>query len=347
MNRIVISGGLCLALVFGMIASSATSLAQGPVKARPAGADPAATAAEARERYKRGLQLSKEENYEAALVEMQRAYELSPTYKILYNLGLIHVHLGDYAAGLDAYKRYLAEGGKAIPMARQVEVQKEIDRLRGRVAEAEIHVNVPDAEVMVDDETVGKSPLSAPVIVNSGKRKFSASKKGLVSASRVVQVAGNDHLTLDLELIDPKAPPRAGADLVGAGAAQQADKDREARARDTSHTRKTWLMVGWSATGVLAVGATITGIVALSASSNLGDARDAPGMTRADLDAKESRTRNFALATDLLAGASIVVGGISLYYTLDKGASRDARKEKPASVNLGITATSLGLVGSF
>src|SRR5256885_16109878 len=50
----------------------------------------------ARQRYQRGLQLFNEPNFEAARVEFERAYQLAPSYKILYNIGLCYEQLGDY-----------------------------------------------------------------------------------------------------------------------------------------------------------------------------------------------------------------------------------------------------------
>ena len=39
---------------------------------------------EARERFERGLQLFDEKNFEAARVELERAYDIAPTWKLLY-----------------------------------------------------------------------------------------------------------------------------------------------------------------------------------------------------------------------------------------------------------------------
>ena len=65
---------LCLAL------GPATALAQ---QQQP---PPPAAIAEARERYQRGIDLFEERNYDAAMAEFQRAYELTRNPAVLFNI---------------------------------------------------------------------------------------------------------------------------------------------------------------------------------------------------------------------------------------------------------------------
>src|SRR4051794_8980920 len=66
--------------------------------------------AEARERFRKGLQLNKAGKIDDALVEFQKAYDLSPNWKLLYNIGQCSKHLGDAVRSLRAFEQYLAEG---------------------------------------------------------------------------------------------------------------------------------------------------------------------------------------------------------------------------------------------
>ena len=45
---------------------------------------------EAKQRLKRGMELYDENNFRASLVELQRAYELAPSYRLLYNIDQVH-----------------------------------------------------------------------------------------------------------------------------------------------------------------------------------------------------------------------------------------------------------------
>jgi Tfp pilus assembly protein PilF len=108
--------GIAVGIVAVSLAVASTAAAQSPPAA---GAQPAhgdeSKRDEARQRYQRGLQLFNEGNYEAARVEFERAYQLSPSYKILYNIGLCYEQLGDYvrcsATSRSAARRSARSGG--------------------------------------------------------------------------------------------------------------------------------------------------------------------------------------------------------------------------------------------
>ena len=131
---------------------------------------------EARSRFGRGVELFKENDYRAALIEFKRAYELAPNYKVLYNLGQTSLELQDYASALKTFEQYLREGGKDVPSKRKAEVEAELGKLRTRVAKITVEVNVEGAEVSIDDIVVGRTPLTEPLTVSAGRRKISVSK---------------------------------------------------------------------------------------------------------------------------------------------------------------------------
>src|SRR6185369_3894831 len=116
----------------------------------------------------------KDHDFVAAMVEFKRAYELVPNYVVLYNIGQTARELKDYAAALTAYERYLRDGGAKVLAPRKKEVQGAIDELKKKVGAIKITTNVDGAEVLVDDVSVGKTPLADPVVVNVGRRKLSA-----------------------------------------------------------------------------------------------------------------------------------------------------------------------------
>ena len=290
---------------------------------------------EARARYERGLKLYDQGSYEAALVEMRRAYELAPTYKILYNLGLIHRQLNDYAAALDAFTQYLAEGGKKIDPKRHAEIEHHIADLKPLVATVTITVDVAGAEVTIDDAVVGTSPLNAAVTVNAGKRKISAKIVGKPPATRVITVAGSDTVSVKLELAEPaiKAPPTE---------TNVAAKPTEPTKPKESGKQIPW--VAWGVTGVLATGAVTTGILALSSASSLDDKRGTPNVSKDDLDSASSRTKTFALVTDILIVGTIAAAGVATYLTIKAPKASDTASTK---VHVGVAPTGFAVFGAF
>ncbi|MCS6898541.1 MAG: PEGA domain-containing protein [Myxococcales bacterium] len=320
----------------------------------PAVAQPSAPSKEeARSRYERGKQLYEEGAFDAALIEFQRAYDLAPSYKILFNIGQVHRQRNDYASALRVFERYLKEGGAEIDVKRRTEVEKEIAQLKGRVATLEITTNVPGAEILVDDESVGKTPLPQGVLVNSGKRKITASKEGHVPVSKVINVAGADTMKITLELVESSGggasspptilptttptttPTSSGASSPPAGTSQSLPLEKPS---------VPWL--AWTITGAFGVGTAVTGILALGASNDLKNKRSQPDVNRKELDDGSSRTKNLALVSDLLLVGTAIAGGVSIYLTVSEPSKESSARLK-GPVRLGAGPGALTLTGSF
>jgi hypothetical protein len=322
----------------------ALSLAVAPTSAlfaKPSAGDEA-TKAEARARLEKGKKLYEEGAFEAALVEFQRAYELAPSYKILYNIGLIEQQLNDFVASLRAYERYLKEGGKDVTAARRSEVEKSIAALKQSIATVNVKVNVDDAEVSVDDQAVGKSPLAEAVLVNAGKRRIAAAKDGR-SAAKVVSVAGGDTTTVTLEVPTsaPPPPPIATNTTTTSGSTTPVV---DVEGTPATSRRIPWL--GIAVTTVLASGAAVTGLLALSASNKLKDDRETLGTPRDTLDSDQSSVKRWSITSDVLLGATAVAAAITVVVWL-KTPSDDATKTGGTTVNVGVAPNGVALAGSF
>ena len=275
--------------------------------------------ADAKAHYEAGLRLYEAEDYDAARVEFERAYALSPNYRILYNLGLVLKLKADYVGALKYFELYLEEGIDA-PEARKREVESEIQQLKQIVARVSVTTNVPGAEVAVDDVPVCKTPLTKPILVNPGRRRISATKKGRIPASRVIDIASRDQESVVLEL----------------------GEERQVIVLDKSR-RYPW--VGYAVTGALAIGAGITGYVALNASNTLAEERDLPNRTPERLETLSDRSATFGIIADVTTVAAIIAGGISLYYTIKWG--REANDKTPPPTRTTWRLNPGGLSGTF
>jgi tetratricopeptide (TPR) repeat protein len=123
---------------------------------------------EARKHYDRAIELVDDGQLEGAIVEFQRSYDLTHHFAVLYNIGQVFVSLAKPVEAVDAYQRYLADGGKKILAARRAEVEKEIARQRARIATLEIRGLPEGAMVRLDGKEIGKAPIAAPVRVGVG-----------------------------------------------------------------------------------------------------------------------------------------------------------------------------------
>lgn len=156
---------------------------------------------EARKHFDRAVELVDDGQLEEALIEFQRSYDLTQHFAVLYNIGQVLVSLAKPVEAVDAYERYLVEGGKQVRAARRAEVEEEITRQKARIATLEIRGLPEGAVVRVDDKEIGTAPIAAPVRVGVGIRTVAASAEGYDSAEAVVTVAGEDHKVVELVLV--------------------------------------------------------------------------------------------------------------------------------------------------
>jgi hypothetical protein len=276
-----------------------------PPPAPAEAADPAAE--EARMHHRRGLELYDEGDLRLALVELERAYAIGKSYKVLFNIGQVELQLTHYAKARLALERYLVEGGSAITEKRRAEVEADLATLRTRTATLTLRVNVEGAEVVIDETAMGRAPLTA-VIVNAGALRIQVTKPGFASRTRELTLAGGDAQTVDVELTESKP------DIV---------------VTQTTSGLPGPAVASWIVTGLLAAGTVGTGIAALAASSTYDSKRQtpisgSPEDARADLERQRSLVRGLALTTDLLGAATLVGAGVSLYFTLRPRPQPDA-----------------------
>jgi tetratricopeptide (TPR) repeat protein len=169
---------------------------------------------EARKHYDRALELADDGQTEGAIVEFRRSYDLTHHFAVLYNIGQVYVSLAKPVEAVDAYERYLADGGKKIPAARRAEVEQEIARQKARIATLEIRGLPEGAVVRLDGKEIAKGPITAPVRVGVGTHAIAASAEGYDPAETEVTVAGEDRRVVELALAKhvvetPPPPPVA------------------------------------------------------------------------------------------------------------------------------------------
>jgi hypothetical protein len=280
---------------------------------------------EAQERFKKGVELYEEENFTAALVEFRKAYDLVPAYQVLFNIARTCYQMRDYVCALKTYDRYLVEGGAGVDATRKEEVEKEIAIVKKRIGTLNITAS-KGATITVDGVKYGDAPLSAPVQVSEGKRLVRATLAGHETAEKNLDVSGGDTLNVDLssragDSSSTTLPPSEGA----------------------KSSTPWWL---WATTGVLAVGAGVTGAIALSASSEADDIRTKGGTVK-DYEDAESRMRTMSIVTDVLGIAAIATGVTALILTLSSGPPKSTgTTSKPSTAGFGGKKPG-GLVFSF
>lgn len=290
--------------------------------------DPANAMREASKHFERGVTLYGETDYAGALVEFKRAHALSPNAAVLYNVGEAQYQLQDYASALVTFTRYLAEtplGGD-----HRAEVDNNLEVLRTRVGHLSVATVPPGADVSVDDQPAGKTPLDERVLVSVGHRKVTAVLPGRPPLTRFVDVAADDNVSVTLELpaVAPDARPPADRRALG-------------EPRGASRTGATLRTIGWIATGTLAAGAAGAGALALRESVDLKNERNVFPASPDTLKYDSARTLTYSILADSLAAGAVVLGGITLLSTLTASSSRTEGSARlrlsPTSIDFKVT----------
>jgi tetratricopeptide (TPR) repeat protein len=156
--------------------------------------------AEARERFDRGVTAFNDRRFADAANEFNAAYQISPVYGLLYNIGQVSAALGNSVEAVDAFEKYLAQGGAAIAESRRTEVQAELEIQRARIGTISLSVQPDGAEIRVDSKVVGKSPLKEPLRVTAGKHAFVMLAEGYAAQARELDVAPRTQMELEVRL---------------------------------------------------------------------------------------------------------------------------------------------------
>ena len=322
-----------LLLVVSCLLASSMALAEGPPDRREATA-----AVDASARFQRGVELFKEGAYRGALVEFQRAYELAPDHRVLYNIGLAQVKVQDYLGAAQSYERYLAEGGTSVPSERRARVEQALAELRMRVGRVEVYVDREGATVLLDDVKVGTSPLGEPLRANVGRHLVQVRASDGATESQVIDVAGDDTTTVAFRL-----GPESALDATGSGRAWT--------------PRRKAMVATAAAGGLLLVGGAVAGVLAWRANRDLDDVLAVRDLDRAAYDEHRDALRVRSLTADVLlgVGAATVVTAAVLWLVGSEqrprepgaGAEAASPRTRPHALRVGLGVGRLAVSGTF
>ena len=176
-------------------------------------AQPFATSAPPQETYRRAHEAMNAKNWSEARRLLLELWNQSETYDVAASLGQVEYELGKYASGA----RYMAFAVAHIPPKEKPETVERFKaafgELKARVGTVRVSVNQPGAEVRVDRELVGSSPLPLDVFVDPGTHLFEARfGEDRRAEAKLVASAGQTY-TVDLTLgpaVEPGITPAAG-----------------------------------------------------------------------------------------------------------------------------------------
>jgi tetratricopeptide (TPR) repeat protein len=298
---------------------------------------------QARQRFARGVELYKEGSFDAALAEFNKAYEIAPNYRVLYNLAQVQRERHDYVAALRMFTQYLDQGGAEITAERKDQVTKEIAALKGRVAELLVHANVEGAELWIDGVSAGVLPIGEQLLVSAGVRQLEVRKAGYLTSTRSITIAGGETTKIEFELT--QQPSNEGPAALPMNTRH--DVEPEPLAPIPQHHSKAPMWVSLVATGLFTGGAVTFGVLTKKADSKLDDQLNRLPASQSALDGARSDLKRDALLTDGLAAAAIVSGGFFLYFALTNSSNDSSRTTGGTTVKVGAAGKGIRVFGEF
>lgn len=313
-----------------------------------AGAQQGDAKADAGVHFDRGVAAFEQKRFGDADKEFREAYELSPAFAVLYNIGQVSVALGDSVAAVDAFEKFLEQGGNAIDEERRQTVLAELNKQRSKIGRIAVNSNPPGVEIRIDGKFVGKTPLQGNVRVSSGRHSIVALMDGYQAQAREMDVAPGALVELNLTLTSAsssQAPSAASsANQVQASrnstepgqhttinvAVNQADHGTSAG----SGQRTAAYVLGGLGFGLIAVGT----YFAISGASQASDAKrrvnDAQTGSEWDLakgDFDDAKSRNQLGLIGMGIGTAALAGGVVVFLTAPKSETKSALAVTPFS----------------
>jgi tetratricopeptide (TPR) repeat protein len=294
-------------------------------------------------RFQQAVELYREGSFEGALAEFRKAYQLSPSYRVLYNIAQTQYALHDFVGAYKSLTQYTNEGRGEIAADRLVQVDEMAAKLSERIAQLHIVTNVEGADVHIDDVSVGRSPLSELVPVNVGRHKVSVHLEGTPAAVRTVMVAGKEKLKLEMLLNQPAIPAQTlkPVPVFGPESGSALDLSASAQPKADRAPGRMGLIVSVSTMAVLAIGTGVFGYLALSAQKDFNDQLKTYPNTKDNIDTARSKSKSYGLVADGFGAATLLSGGVALYFLVT------GRAETSKPVALSPTLGGMVLHGRF
>ncbi|APR87775.1 Dihydrolipoamide acetyltransferase component of pyruvate dehydrogenase complex [Minicystis rosea] len=212
MNRSFRIFAVCAALAAPVLTGNHSASAQ---TAQNAGGD-AAALAKSRELFQQANKLYDEGKYPQAEAAYLQAWKLKKSYDVAGNLGNLEADMNKPRAAAEhlsyAVREFPAGGRPALRDA----LMKRLGEVSRLVGTLRFQVNKPGAEVFVDGQSLGTSPIQNELYVDPGNHSVEARLEGYPPVVMNVTVPKGKTEQVSLTLVPPAGPSKA---VIGAGAA--------------------------------------------------------------------------------------------------------------------------------
>jgi hypothetical protein len=245
--------------------------------------------------FAQGKKLFESRDFIGAIARFEKAYRARPHHAVLCSIARCYENLNRAIKAVEHYRRCLAEGASATPMA--IKIQNSLRENEARITWVEVRSPGRGGEIFVDGRAAGEVP--AKLALDPGSHVLEVRRAGARPASATVDTLGGEQRTLTL------APEELREAMAAPAVSRPAEPQKTSRRR----VSRAWFWSAVGLTAVCAVGAIVTGALTLKQRS---DYEATP--TREGKDAFLERR----LATNILwgvAGAAAATGTVLFFFT--------------------------------
>jgi hypothetical protein len=189
-------------LALALVALSAGARGQTPPNKPPvAGTKSLAESlpAAARVEYQSGKILFEDGDFATALQKFKSAYAKQADARLLFNIAACEKNLRHYAKASRLFRQYLTDGGHLLTPEDRRDTEELVKAIDGLTTLVKIAVSEAGAQVSLDDEAIGTSPIAGTVVLDIGQRRLRVEKEGFRTITKVVQIDPGTALDLKLE----------------------------------------------------------------------------------------------------------------------------------------------------
>lgn len=275
---------------------------------------------DARTLFQRGQTAYSQGDYEAAIEQWTRAYELDARPLLQFNLSQAFERLGRLEDAIAAVERYLEHADPDDE--HQADARARLSALRERLARTSVRiVGGPEgATILIDGEDRGRTPRPDPIPVAPGSHRIVLRAEGYHELVSSVVIPAGQAIEVPVEM----RPITTGSAAAATGGGDELPVVP---------------IILFSAGGAAVIAGAVMGGVAL------GDAESAPGRDSAQADA----ARGLALGADITMGAGVALAAAGLIVLLVSDSS--GGEQETAGVSLapwgGTSGGGVVMSGSF
>lgn len=223
---------------------------------------------ESKEYFNRAVILYKAKDFKGALKNFELAYEVRPHFKIKFNIGMCHFLMENNAAAGNELTSFLLHPDSSTETGMSEKALEALGEIKDRTGTLYIEIDMDEAQIVVDGEPMGTSPLNRGIYVAPGDHSITVTLADGATLKQTVGAAAGESRTITFSFKDVKV-----VEKVTVKAVEPADPEETVakRQKEKSGTTRALAFSALALTTALLAGGVVTGAVAVSKAGELDD----------------------------------------------------------------------------